>query len=86
MLQLQGDLDGAIPLFRESLARLGRLLGEKHPTYSLVSIDLALALLERGNTVEAEQLLRTASTRLDPANPDQRGGASFEPRSAWDGP
>jgi tetratricopeptide (TPR) repeat protein len=73
VLQLQGDLDGAIPLFRESLAQLGRLLGEKHPTYSVVSIELALALLERGNTVEAERLLRAAATRLDPANPDQRG-------------
>jgi serine/threonine-protein kinase len=68
----QGRLDSAIVLLQESVGQFGRLLGASHPAYRKASIDLGLALVERGRTAEAEPLLRTASSDLDLTNPDQR--------------
>ncbi len=61
----RGDAVGAVRYFRESLAMYGRLLGEKHPSYMTVSINLAKSLRESGQSSEAETLLRTAKLRTD---------------------
>jgi serine/threonine-protein kinase len=72
VLQQQGRLDSAIALFRESVAEFGRLLGPSHPASRKASIELGLALVERGRPAEAEPLLRQASSGLDLGNPEQR--------------
>ena len=63
----QGDAVAAVRYFRESLAMYGRLLGEKHPSYTTVSINLARALRESGQSGESEALLRAAEGRTDSA-------------------
>jgi tetratricopeptide (TPR) repeat protein len=58
--------------FREALRLARRVLGEDHFTTTVVTINLGRALQAQGNAVEAEQLLRAASSKLDTTNAAHR--------------
>jgi serine/threonine-protein kinase len=68
------DFVGAVPLFRELLARYERLAGRNHPDTLVVKSNLAITLLHAGRANEAEALQREVLAQL-PADDGQDTGA-----------
>jgi serine/threonine-protein kinase len=68
----KGDMEGAVPPLREAATQYRELLGEDHFSTVVVTINLARSLIERGDVVEGDKLLRGALSRLDPEQPRQR--------------
>ncbi len=68
------DFAGAVPLFRELLARYERLAGGNHPDTLAVKNNLAITLLHAGRPREAEALQREILATL-PADNGQETGA-----------
>jgi serine/threonine-protein kinase len=67
-----GDSLGYVRFARESLNRYRALLGEKHRNTLITTSNLARALTEAGQPVEAESLARVAMAGLDYAHAGDR--------------
>ena len=65
VLHIKGDVAAAAPLFRDARSLFRRLVGEEHPSYWAASFNLARALRENDQAAEAEQILRTLSSKIE---------------------
>lgn len=72
------DFAGAVPVFRELLARYQRVSGMAHPDTLAVENNLAFALLHAGHAAEAEALQREVLALLRDDNGQPTGALTRE--------
>ncbi len=72
------DFTGAVPVFRELLARYQRVSGKGHPDTLSVENNLAITLLHAGQASEAESLEREVLAELREDNGQSTGALARE--------